>query len=213
MIQLAINYSHEAASLLSQGKLSVDRFKTPDWPDIIEEASRNCQVAVHFDLFTANRSLRTTDWARCEAIMEATRTPYLNLHLSAERVDFPKFPVHAPKKRQSNRVLEKLLTDVQAVVSHIGKERVIVENIPYRGESEDILRPPTEPRVIRQIVEETGCGFLLDLSHARISACYLGYDEYQYLSELPMHSMREMHFTGLDWINGKLKDHRPAHFR
>jgi uncharacterized protein (UPF0276 family) len=210
MIQLAINYSHDAASLYSQGRLTIDRFKTPDWPEMISEASRYCPVAVHFDLNAGNGKLNHTDWSRCEALLEQTRTPYFNLHLNPERADYPGFPVDTPDKRQFRLVVDYLYADVSAAVERLGPERVILENVPYRGQLEETLRPAVEPAVIRKIVLDTNCGFLLDLSHARISACYLGVNEYEYLSALPVNNLRELHFTGLSWVRGKLRDHLPA---
>ena len=37
------------------------------------------------------------------------------------------------------------------------------------------MRPSVEPEVITRVVEESGCGLLLDISHARIVANYLGH--------------------------------------
>jgi len=48
--ELRINYSTQAADLLKQGKIQVERFKCPDWPDMIAEASQLCPVAVHVNL-------------------------------------------------------------------------------------------------------------------------------------------------------------------
>jgi len=210
MIQLAINYSNEAASLVAKGQIEIERFKTPDWTDMIAEAGEQRPVAVHFNLNAGGLHFADTDWERCEALLEQTGTPYLNLHINAELSDFPGIPIHTPHRRQFKVVADQLAADVAAAVERFGPEHVIVENVPYRGALETTLRPSVEPRLIRQIVESTGCGLLLDLSHARISAVYLGVDEFEYLSSLPVRNLREMHFTGLRWSNGKLKDHLPA---
>jgi len=210
MIQLALNYSEEAASLVSKDRIDIDRFKTPDWPDMIANAGTLRPVAVHFNLNAGSLRFADTDWARCEALLKQTNTPFLNLHLNAELTDFPGIPVHTPQKRQYKVVADQLIADVAAAVERFGPERVIVENVPYRGSFETTLRPSVEASLIRRIIQTTGCGLLLDLSHARISACYLGVDEFEYLSALPVQNLREMHFTGLRWLNGKLKDHHPA---
>jgi uncharacterized protein len=46
-------------------------------------------------------------------------------------------------------------------------------------------------------VDESGCGLLLDLSHARIAALQLGVDERDYINSLPVDRLRELHITGL----------------
>jgi hypothetical protein len=84
--------------------------------------------------------------------------------------------------------------------------------------------------VISRVVEATGCGFLLDISHARMAARDLGIDARQYIQALPVQRTREIHITGLqclagDWLNvaeqsgvdadfiernrGRLLDHLP----
>jgi uncharacterized protein (UPF0276 family) len=56
--------------------------------------------------------------------------------------------------------------------------------------------------VITRVVEETGCGLLLDLAHARISAAYLDMDVKTYINELPFTKIREMHITGVQPLLG-----------
>jgi uncharacterized protein len=84
---------------------------------------------------------------------------------------------------------------------------MIVENAPYRGEAGYTLRPCVEPDLISQIVEETGCGFLLDISHAFITSHYMGMEPENYFSRLPLHQLKEMHFAGIHLLEGQLIDH------
>jgi len=52
-------------------------------------------------------------------------------------------------------------------------------------------------------VDETGCGFLLDLAHARLVAKYLGMDEREYVRALPVERIREVHITGVQCLTGR----------
>lgn len=206
-MKLAINYSHEAATLFSQGNLPIDRFKCPDWPDMIAEASQLCPVAVHFNLKAGTGRLKDTAWDQVAHWIEQTGTPYVNLHLDPVKADYPGLPADTPEEQQVNQVIERMLEDVAAVVDRFGAQQVIAENVPYRGSSGKTLRPAVEPDIIRRIVAETGCGLLLDISHARIAAHHLGMDEREYMLQLPVYNLRELHFTGLHNLDGKLKDH------
>jgi uncharacterized protein (UPF0276 family) len=209
-MDFSINYSTQAAALLTEGRIQIDRFKCPDWPDLIAEASRYCPVAVHFELKAGSGVLTDTSWKRVDLLLSETATPYVNLHLDPVLKDFPGFPVDTPEKNQFEQVVKRLIEDVQAVVSYFGAERVIAENVPYRGEAGRVLRPGVEPAVIRQVLDETGCGLLLDISHARIAAHHLGLDEQEYMAQLPVDRLRELHFTGLHNLNGRLQDHLEA---
>jgi hypothetical protein len=86
------------------------------------------------------------------------------------------------------------------------------------------------PEVICRVVNEMNCGFLLDVSHARLAANQLSVSAKDYIRALPIARTREIHITGLQhfegewlslaqqadvdadtlqWFSGKLVDHLP----
>ena len=209
-MKFAINYSTQAAQLLASGRIEIDRFKSPDWPDLIRAAISFRPVAVHFGLDAGSGELHKADWQQVESLRDQTGTPYVNLHLASRPADFPGFPVEVPEEDQERQVLEKLFADVQAVVDHFGAEQVIIENAPYYGAGGRILRPAVDPQAIRKISEQTGCGLLLDISHARIAAHTLRIPAEDYMAQLPVERLRELHFTGLHNLDGRLQDHLPV---
>ncbi len=85
---------------------------------------------------------------------------------------------------------------------------VILENIeplPFAGYDFEVR---TER--ISQVLEKTGCGFLLDIGHARISAATLGVDVYDYLRGLPLKRVIQVHVSGPRLRAGRLVDaHEP----
>jgi len=207
-MNLAINYSPQAALLLSEGKIQLDYFKCPDWPDLIAQAQQSRPAAVHFEIIASSGCLSQKDWSLVDRILDVTGTHYINLHLASNIKDFEGFDIDYQEPSQRREIIDRLLTDVCALVNRFGPERVIAENIPYRGiPGHPILRPAGEPEVIREVVETSGCGLLLDISHARMSAHYLGMDEYEYMQRLPVKHLRELHFAGIHVIHGILRDH------
>jgi hypothetical protein len=209
-ILLAINYSHPAASLLTQGNIQIDRFKCPDWPDMIAEASRLCQVAVHSNLKAGRGNLGSKDWNSIMYLLELTQTPFLNLHLETRTADFPDIPLDTTDPLHIEQIVERIVDDVKIAIHHFGEEKIILENVPYLGIDGKVLRPTVDPRVIYQVLEETDCGLLLDLSHARIASHHLEMDERAYLSALPVERIREIHFTGVHNPDGFPQDHQEA---
>jgi uncharacterized protein len=205
----AINYSTQAAQLVAQDAINIDRFKCPDWPDLVTEASRLRPVAVHFTLKAGSGNIQKTDWGLVERLLLQTGTDYVNLHLAPESNDFPGIPVETGAEER-RMVIERMIADVQSTAYRFGAERVIVENVPYRGAEGSVLRPGVEPDAITEIITETGCGLLLDISHARISARHLGMDERAYMTALPIDRLRELHFTGLHYLDGDWQDHLPV---
>jgi len=216
----AINFSTQAAVLFQQGRIKIDRFKCPDWPYLIEEASEYCQPAVHFNLnagrgkFSPKSGRKSSEWIfrkldEVDKIAKDTQTPFINLHLEARSADFPEFPIDSVQPSHQEIIFSQVIADVQTIVSRFGNQRVIVENVPYRSTGQ-VLRPSVEPELISKVVEQTGCGLLLDIPHARISARSMGIEENDYFNRLPVHRLKELHFTGVHDLNGWLQDHLPA---
>ena len=203
----AINYSFQAAELFTAGKIRLDRFKTPDWPDMIAEASEICPVAIHFNLNAGNGSLKEKDWSYVWDLLQQTNTPYINLHLSPNRKHFPGLDDEHLSPEHANQVEARVRADLEVVLKRFGPSRVILENVPYRGPQDKVLPCAVDPQFISHLIESCDCGFLLDISHARISARQLGVEEDQYLTALPVNRLRELHFTGLHFLDGVWRDH------
>lgn len=209
-MEFAVNYSPEAAALLEQGRAQIDRFKCADWPELIEPASALLPIYVHFPLVAGTNTLDGTDWERIERLLRETGTPYVNVHLMADG----KGPESSLTPDQRQGMIEGMIAEVQRVVDRFGADRVMVENVPYYGEMADLvgfwpLRVSVEPATIQRVIEETGCGLLLDISHAVITSAALGVEPRDYIRALPVHRLRELHITGLGMIEGQLADHVP----
>lgn len=198
-MKLAMNYSPQAADLACQGAIQVDVWKLPDWPNLIETVVASHPGYVHLGL-QAGR-LEGVDWEQAAALMAQTDTPYANLHLEVW--------ADGQGDEDAGCIAERLIRDIGQAVEHFGAERVIVENVPYQDPKRTVARAVIEPQVIRQVIEATGCGLLLDLSHARITAQQLGWDEKKYIARLPVERLRELHVTGLAFHEGYLIDHLP----
>ncbi len=206
-MKFAINFSPQAAQLLADGKIHVDRFKCPDWPDMIEEARALAPVYVHFPLDAGALSGRASDFEAIDTMARDTDTPFVNYHLVAYARDFPGTPPETEDPHIMEIVARRTVAEIRRAVERFGTDRVILENIPYFGAGGKYMRASVDPTVLRRAIDETDCGFLLDLSHARIAAHYLGVNPHAYVESLPVGHLRELHLTGVDWIDGKLLDH------
>jgi len=205
-MKFAINYSPTAAELLRKGQIELDYFKTPPWPDMIADAEVLRPIMVHFNLKAG--SLEEPNWGEIEHYLATTDTAYVNTHLGIGVKEMPHIPPHeSPDAAQHQEVFERFCANTQKLCDYFGSERVITENVPYRINEHTTLRVSVEPEIINQVVETTGCGFLLDVSHARISAHYLGIEAHEYIESLPVQQLRELHFTGIHNWDGYLMDH------
>jgi hypothetical protein len=201
-MKLALNYSDEAAHLLDEGRLDVDLYKCPDWPGAVEVAQQQRPTYVHFPL-KAGRLEGAVDLSRVADFREATGTPFVNTHLDPE-VGAASGPISGV-----HRAVERTIEHVEGLIARFGAENVIVENVPYWQNENHHERLASLPAFVSTVVEETGCGLLLDLAHARIAACEHGIDEITYLNALPTHRLRELHVSGTRVVDGWYRDHMP----
>src|ERR1043166_9185762 len=131
-MELAVNYSNEAAKLLHQGRIRVDRLKCPDWPDMIASARALAAVYVHFPLQAGDGSAPSVDFDCVQSMASDTNTPFVNTHLIARPNDFP--PDASPAQ-----VIERMVADINVTAGAVGRERLIAENIPvYPGETKHL---------------------------------------------------------------------------
>jgi uncharacterized protein (UPF0276 family) len=208
-MKLAINYSEAAESLLRNNHIRIDLFKCPDWSWLVKKASEMLPVIVHFNLQVGNGNLALTDWEAVDQLYANTHTLYINLHLEPGRKHHPDIPPDSEEPIHQEKIVEFILREIQPLLERYPAEQIIFENSIYRVSGGKVIKPGVLPSVFNTIFNEINCGLLLDISHARISARSLGMDEREYISNLPIHRLKEIHFTGLHQINGKLVDHLP----
>ncbi len=147
---------------------------------------------------------------RINAYLAATGSPWVSMHLGL-------WPVEALERMRRSQAraplpdvphaARRLAWQVKSVAESISVP-VLLENVepqPFPGCEFEV-----QAGLIAQLVESTGCGFLLDVGHARISAAVLGIDIHGYLSALPLGRVEQVHLSGPRLREGRLFDaHEP----
>lgn len=64
----------------------------------------------------------------------------------------------------------------------------------------------SEDEFIKGISQATGCGLLLDINNIYVSAVNHGFDPYEYLSNIPIDKVKEIHLAGYEEMPGYLFD-------
>lgn len=78
---------------------------------------------------------------------------------------------------------------------------LILENMPSWPQPYPCLE--VSPDFVWRVLEATGCGFLLDTEHARMTAGTLGLDLYDYMTALPLDLVVEVHVSSPRYLGGK----------
>jgi hypothetical protein len=201
-MRFAVHYSRPAADLIDAGRIAVDAFKCPAWPDLIAAVQARYPMYVHFPLRVGQgtgdaidtETRQPADWRKVEAVLAQTGTPFVNVHLEPTTDDHPGIPADTTDPGDIARLTDCLIRDLRTVVERFGPERVIAENVPN---ADDCLRPVYLPAVVRRVIEECNCGLLFDISHARRAARALGMEATEYIRLLPVERTREIHLSGI----------------
>jgi uncharacterized protein len=204
-LKFALNYSPEAAALIDEKCIDIDLYKCPDWDDLIATASQHRPVYIHFPLMTAYG--REFDLDRVEKLRTQTQTPYINMHLGGRSSLF-NVALDETNETYADHLQQVIIDDVNKLVAKFGSENIILENLPWDPVYE-IPLIAIRPSFIRHIIETTDCGLLLDLAHARIAAARIKMDVFDYIAQLPLDRLRELHVTGVYDDSGYLRDHFP----
>lgn len=89
--------------------------------------------------------------------------------------------------------LRRMAEHVDQLQNHLGRTVLIENPSVYLSFSDSEL---SETEFIRQLIKATGCRLLLDVNNVYVSCVNLGSDPYQYLYELPLDQVGEIHIAG-----------------
>jgi uncharacterized protein (UPF0276 family) len=81
---------------------------------------------------------------------------------------------------------------------------LIIENMPATTLLNN--RFELDPATIRRVLSTLDTGLLLDLAHARVAAEFQKMTVEDYLLELPLERVREIHISGVREVDGILRD-------
>ncbi|MCB2209783.1 DUF692 family protein [bacterium] len=199
-MKFAVNFSNPLVRLIEEGDVELDLIKCPDWEGMLQEAAPHRPVTIHFSLDAGLGKTLDADFSRIEHFLQTTRTPHVNSHLVTPRSCSPDDPT------ELRRVNDLWRQEIGLMVEHFGSERVVLEHYPYTLAAPHIA-PAADVSAFSSVIDDTDCQLLVDLSHARITADTLGVDVKDYIGEMPLERLAELHVTGVRPYGGVLTDH------
>jgi uncharacterized protein (UPF0276 family) len=215
LIALAVSDRALARSLFATGMLDIDYLETGG--TFVERTATEFPgrtLLLHNSVFNWSlghpAALEQQDVVpRTLEALALTRAPWLSVHLgfSAAEVEFGKGMQAKTPTLPREELFATMCRNVRGLAAAIPVP-LILENLDYlpSGAYEHIC----EPAFIADVLAETGAGLLLDLAHARVSATRFGVPIGQYLAQLPLDRVRQIHMSGPRPRDGMLTDaHEP----
>lgn len=207
-IQLAANFSRPMLELLAERKIRLNYLKL-SMAEAAEEqlaASRPyLPNLLHFmpNLGQPAAFWQTYDFATLNRWAADAKTPHLSIHLDAYRSDLK-------TELTREELLSLLLKNYRYVQERVGLP-LLVENCDQEpdwvsngqlGRFQDLCRA----EVVSEFLERSGSKLLLDVAHARCSAFWLKVAPEEYLAQLPLARVQEIHTNGPRMIKGEMID-------
>jgi uncharacterized protein (UPF0276 family) len=208
-MRFALNYSPEAVQLVADRQIEIDLYKLPGWPDLVRKVNGEFPLYAHFEIVAGSDI--PVDWDFVEWALEHTETQVVNVHLGVWHAqEMPDADILDLSPEIIDTVHERMRRDLLDIVERFGPERVIAENTFTLDRTGKPMLACTLPEVVTAVIEETGCGLLLDTAHAKMAAFVHGMSAKDYVNQLPVDRLREVHVTGIGFRDdGRLGDHLP----
>jgi uncharacterized protein (UPF0276 family) len=135
-------------------------------------------------------------------ISDLTASPYYSEHLCMTRVPGRDIGHLAPLWF-TEELLQHVISRILSVQDYLGKP-LILENVTYILEIPRSMMSQTE--FFQRLVAATGCGVLLDVTNVFINATNHRFDAKQFLEQMPLSHLVQVHLAGGDFSGDWLVD-------
>ena len=197
---LACNYSRPLLELLSAGAVEVEYIKLSR-ADMLEEEMKVARPLRPVLLHTLDRvgeiaaSVDEPAWQRANSHLKRAGSPHVAMHLVLQRDDWDA-PVDLQQQSpEVRRRMRECIRDTVRLACAALDVPLLLENAPYYG-SRGTVHAVTDPLYVCDLLTTTDTGLLLDLAHIRVAAYYLSVDPREYVKQMPLERVREIHVSG-----------------
>lgn len=168
---------------------------------------REAYVGLPFIFHASNVGRAPDSLASLERYLRVCpETPWISLHLSLvpSFVLFFAFrfgiglPLAAPE-----RLEERLIRRLRRMLPRFDRP-VILENMPANRHLDNAFE--SDPAMIRRVLDALDVDMLLDLAHARVAAAFHQMPVRDFLAQLPLERVRQVHISGARQVGGVVQD-------
>jgi uncharacterized protein (UPF0276 family) len=199
---LAATCSPYLINLLGEKEYSLDAVELTPWQSVSSLPSLLPELAnytLYFHGSNLTDRLRFLPGARSQLseMLRLTQARWFSTHISLLPPGWlwlsQRFNIHLPLPPVKT-LLAGFLKNVERLKREQPGIPLLLENMPVEPNGVD--KSLKSPAVIREVLERTDCGFLLDLPHARIAAEAFCMETTEYLLQLPLDRVVEIHTSG-----------------
>ncbi|MDP4177570.1 MAG: DUF692 family protein [Bacillota bacterium] len=203
-MNIGCNWSNALRYLLEKDAVKIDYVKSGAFGGFDEQFSvmRSMRpVLLHGLGYFENLGIKSTeiiDFNRANELIKRCGSPHYGTHLAIRKSD-----MHEGMKDEE--IYELFCKNIKIFKNNL-EVPLLLENSADTPTDRSFfdLYPYNIPEKIRELVIENDVFFLLDISHANLTAKYNGFDIYDYLRKLPLNRVKEIHVNGSGYDNNGL---------
>jgi uncharacterized protein (UPF0276 family) len=212
---LSTNLSPALLALLDLEEVPISAIEVGPWysPEAVQEYQkqlRGWEFYFHPGNWTSRMALSDEWMKRLNTYLKITRSPWASVHITMLPPGYVelgrRFGIYLPLppgRRNTDWYVERVRR-LQAGI----EVPVILENMPSFPTKKYLFE--ADPEFICKILAETKCQFLLDIGHARVVAAVRNVPVRDYLAQLPLDKVVQIHVSGPRERDGVLFDaHEP----
>lgn len=190
------NWSKALKFLLEREEVKIDYIKSGAYGNFNElfPVMRSMRpILLHGLGYFEHTGMKNTDmidFNLANHLINECNSPHFGLHLSIENSDMHLGMTDDDIHRHMSKQIQVFKKNI--------KVPLLLENIPDSPQDRTIFDhyPYIMPEQLSRLFVENEVSFLLDLTHAKITAQYHGWDIYEYLRQLPLDRVVEIHVNG-----------------
>lgn len=195
-MNIGCNWSKALKVLLEKEKVKIDYIKTGAYGMFNEEFAQMRSmrpILLHglgYFEHTGMKEMEIIDFNLANRLIKECNSPHYGIHLSIENSD-----MHLGMTDED--IHSHMSKQIQIFKKNI-KVPLLLENTP--DSPQDRVKfdhyPYVMPEQLNRLFIENDVSFLLDLTHAKITAKYRGWDIHDYILQLPLNRVVEIHVNG-----------------
>lgn len=203
---IGCNWSKTLKNLIENGSIKIDYIKTGAYGMFDEEFSimrSLCPILLHglgYFEHAGMKNIEIVDFNLANTLLKKCGSPHYGLHLSIKKSDMS-------LGMTEENIYQLMSKQIQTFKNNI-EVPLLLENTPDSPQDRVLFDhyPYIMPEKLRRLLVDNDVFFLLDLTHAKITAQYRGWDIHDYIRQLPLDRVKEIHVNG----SGYDKDGFPA---
>jgi len=196
MYKIACNWSDPLADLIINRQINIDYIKAGAYGeferqfDTIRSLKPILLHGLGYHERTGMENINLIDLQRANKIIKDCGCPHLGIHLAIKNSDMQSL-------MEPEDIYIRMSKHIQFFKKNLSVP-VLLENIPDSPQERAVFDhyPYAEPERINRLLYDNDVNLLLDLAHAKVTALYKDWKIYEYLKNLPLDRIKEIHVSG-----------------